>query len=98
MSNWRIWTRILPAVVLGGAIVLSGCAASVPCDTSTSDLDRVRMDTESAVNQAESAQEKQGQLESEIAELEAQLAALEGEPEKLEEKIEALKKGSGRSE
>ena len=80
---------------LGVALFAAGCSENPPCNTDPSQVETARSDVQSAEQQVTSAQAELDQAKREKTQLEGQIESLPDTAE-LEQKLEVLKKGSGR--
>ena len=93
MKNWMKLPMLLTLV---GVIALSsGCGKNLPCETDPSQVDDARTALASAQEGVESAQAELSAAQSRSAEINDQLEGLE-DADALRERLEELKKGSGR--
>jgi len=86
----------LIAAVLVAATALVGCGPKPPCEVSPAQVDAAK---DACVKSQAALEEARGQrtaLESELSNVRTEIADLEGKPADLAERLELLKKGSGR--
>lgn len=80
---------------LGAALFAAGCSENAPCNTDPAQVEAARAELRAAEQQQESGEAALAQAQQDKAKLENDLEALP-ETGELEQKLETLKKGSGR--
>jgi len=84
------------AIVAVASAVIAGCGPKPPCEVSPAQVDAAREACVKATKALEDARAERSALEAELAGVRAEIAELEGQPAELAERLDALKKGSGR--
>jgi hypothetical protein len=86
----------LAAVVLVAAAVLVGCGPKPPCEVSPAQVDAAKADCVKSQAAVEEARNQRTALEAQTSKVRTDIAELEGKPAELADRLELLKKGSGR--
>jgi len=73
-----------------------GCGPKPPCEVSPTQVDAARDACVNGQKAVEEARAERSTLEADLAAKKAEISALEGQPAELAERLELLKKGSGR--
>ena len=88
--------HVAVAIGLGVAVLASGCSKNnVPCDTDPSQIESARAELATAEKSVTSAKTELAQAREQKTRLQNQLDSLP-DPSELEQRLEILKKGSGR--
>jgi len=87
--------RIAALVGFGVIVLVAGCSKNAPCTTDPAQVDSARSALESSNKTLQSAQSELKSAEAKKAELEQNIRTLE-DTDALRERLELLKKGSGR--
>lgn len=87
--------RITALVGFGVIVLVAGCSKNAPCTTDPAQIDTARSALESSNSTLESAQSELKSAEAKKAELEEGIRSVE-DSDALRERLEILKKGSGR--
>jgi len=93
--NTRAFTA-LAAALLVAAAVLVGCGPKPPCEVSPAQIDAAKDACVKAEAALDGARSQRTALEAELSNTRTEIAELEGKPSELAERLELLKKGSGR--
>ena len=75
-----------------------GCSQAPTCKVSPVELEELREDISVVQKDLKTAQDRQQQLAADLAAKQAVLESKRGTPDELRRRLEAIKKGSGRSE
>lgn len=86
----------LAAVVLVAAAALVGCGPKPPCEVSPTQVDAAKAACIKSQAALEEARNQRTALEAETSKVRTDIAELEGRPSELADRLELLKKGSGR--
>jgi len=86
----------LAAVVLATCGALAGCGPKPPCAVSTTQVDASRDACVKSQADLEKARNDRSALETEVSRVRTEIAELEPQPAALADRLETLKKGSGR--
>lgn len=94
-------TRIGALVALAAAVLmtfgaLAGCGPKAPCAVSPTQVDAARDACVKAEADLEKGRNDRSALEAEVSRLRTEIAELETRPAALADRLETLKKGSGR--
>jgi peptidoglycan hydrolase CwlO-like protein len=90
-------TRVLMLCMLGFlTCIIGGCGTYPPCETSLVTLDETRLDAETYEQEVAETDGKVADLESQLTAKQKQIEELKDKPAELQEKVDVLKKGSGR--
>lgn len=73
-----------------------GCRTAPPCDTSLITLDETRLDVETYEQEANETGARVQELEEKLTDKKKEIAVIKDKPEELEQKVNEMKKGSGR--
>jgi septal ring factor EnvC (AmiA/AmiB activator) len=95
MFTRRTWVVLAVMAALLAAFMVS-CGPKPPCPVAPEVVREAQAQTEQVEGDLAEATAEREALEKELSEKEAKLGQLKGKPEELNEKLEALKKGSGR--
>ncbi len=86
----------LAAVVLMAAAVLVGCGPKPPCEVNPAQVDAAKDACVKAQAAVDESRDQRTALETELSRVRTEIAGLEGRPSELADRLELLKKGSGR--
>lgn len=89
------WTKSLGLLLTLGVIALGGCGKNLPCETDPAQVDDARAALQSAEQELESARSELAAAEARKRELAGQLDNV-ADADELRDRLETLKKGSGR--
>lgn len=86
----------LAAALLVTAAVLVGCGPKPPCEVSPAQVDAAKDACVKSQAALDGARSQRTALEAELSNTRTEIAELEAKPAELAERLELLKKGSGR--
>jgi predicted small lipoprotein YifL len=86
----------LAAAVLVAAGGLVGCGPKPPCEVSPAQVDAAKAACVKSQAAVEEARNQRTALEAQTSKVKTDIAELEGTPSELADRLELLKKGSGR--
>ena len=87
----------LAALLLVLGVALIGCGPKPPCDGADVTSVRAAQDEcAAATDELEAARDARAELEADVASARTELGTLRGQPNSLAERLNELKKGSGR--
>lgn len=96
MARNTVMLVALAAVMVLAAAALVGCGPKPPCEVSPAQVDAARDGCTKAKAALEKERTDRTALEAELSRVRTEIADLEGQPAELADRLEALKKGSGR--
>ncbi len=91
----RAW-RIGAACAVCAMVV--GCGTAPTCNVSPVEIEELREDLAGVQKNLATARERSDNLDKELAAKQADLATKKGKPDELRARLEAMRKGSGRTE
>ena len=86
----------LAAAVLVAVAVLVGCGPKPPCEVNPAQVDAAKAACVKSQAAVAEARDQRTALEAELSKARTDIAELEGRPAELADRLELLKKGSGR--
>jgi predicted small lipoprotein YifL len=86
----------LAVALLVAAGGLAGCGPKPPCEVSPAQVDAAKLACDKAETGLGGARDQRTALETELSRVRTEIAELEGRPSDLADRLELLKKGSGR--
>ena len=97
MARKTVWFLASAALLLTLGVALVGCGPKPPCEGATViQVQSAQDECAAAEDELEAAREGRAQLEADVATTKAEIAELEGQPVDLADRLDELKKGSGR--
>jgi septal ring factor EnvC (AmiA/AmiB activator) len=85
------------ALLLCLGFALVGCGPKPPCEGATvTQVQSAQDECAAATDQLNTARDERAQLEADVTATKAEISGLEGKPAELADRLEELKKGSGR--
>jgi TolA-binding protein len=91
--------RVIAVFLMLGTLLLMfavGCGPKPPCPVPSEEVKRMQTENEQVQTELADTEAEIERLEKELKAKQAELQQLKGKPGELEEKLENLKKGSGR--
>jgi septal ring factor EnvC (AmiA/AmiB activator) len=97
MAQRIVWFLASAALVLTLGVALVGCGPKPPCEGATViQVQSAQDECAAAGDELEAARDERAELEADVATTKAEISDLEGQPADLADRLEELKKGSGR--
>ncbi len=97
MARKTVWFLASAALLLTLGVALVGCGPKPPCEGATViQVQSAQDECAAAEDELEIARGSRAQLEADVATTKAEIAELEGQPVDLADRLDELKKGSGR--
>lgn len=97
MARKTVWFLASAALLLTLGVALVGCGPKPPCEGATViQVQSAQDECAAAEDELEAAREARAQLEADVATTKAEITELEGQPVDLADRLDELKKGSGR--
>ena len=97
MARRIMWFLASTALLLTLGVALVGCGPKPPCEGATvTQVQSAQDECAAAEDELEAARDERADLEGEVATTKAEIAELEEQPANLADRLEDLKKGSGR--
>ncbi len=94
--------NVLRAWLVGAACAVCamvvGCGTAPTCNVSPVEIEELREDVATVQKNLATARERQDNLTKELAAKQADLESKKGKPDELRARLEALRKGSGRTD
>lgn len=90
--------RLTGAACAVVSLCIIGCSQAPTCKVSPVELEELREDISVVQKDLKTAKDRQQQLAADLASKQAALEAKRGTPDELRRRLEAIKKGSGRTE
>lgn len=97
MARKTVWFLASAALLLTLGVALVGCGPKPPCEGATViQVQSAQDECAAAEDELEAARGTREQLEADVATTKAEITELEGQPVDLADRLDELKKGSGR--
>ena len=97
MARKTVWFLAPAALLLTLGVALVGCGPKPPCEGATViQVQSAQDECAAAEDELEAARGTREQLEADVATTKAEITELEGQPVDLADRLDELKKGSGR--
>lgn len=97
MALRTVWFLAFAALLLTLGVALVGCGPKPPCEGATViQVQSAQDECAAAEDELGEARDARAQLEADVATTKAEIAELEGTPADLTDRLDELKKGSGR--
>ena len=97
MARRTMWFLASAALLLTLGVALVGCGPKPPCEGATvTQVQSAQDECAAAEDELEAARSERAELEAEVATTKAEIAELEEQPADLADRLEDLRKGSGR--
>lgn len=97
MARRIVWFLASAALLLLLGVALVGCGPKPPCEGATViDVQSAQDECAAAEDELETARGERAELEAEVASTKAEISELEAQPAGLADRLDELKKGSGR--